>query len=155
MSELNYAKLCQYCFQVLETYLQGKDISQVPFPSEFKGKSYPLFVTWTTGKEKDLRGCIGTFKEEDFAIALKGQDVGTDTIQEPTVVADDDGTTCKLLQTFFQCAERVDVDVVGRFVEQKYVTLLLECHGQMESVTFTTRKHATEFALVRAIEVEA
>ncbi|KAH3667836.1 hypothetical protein WICMUC_005236 [Wickerhamomyces mucosus] len=23
--------------------------------------SYPLFVTWTTGLEKDLRGCIGTF----------------------------------------------------------------------------------------------
>ena len=54
MSELNYSKLCQYCFQVLETYLHGKDISQVPFPSEFKGKSYPLFVTWTTGKEKEF-----------------------------------------------------------------------------------------------------
>ena len=71
MSELNYAKLCQYCFQVLETYLNGKDISQVPFPSEFKGKSYPLFVTWTTGKEKELRGCIGTFKEDNLEKNLR------------------------------------------------------------------------------------
>ena len=71
MSELNYAKLCQYCFQVLETYLQGKDIDQVPFPSEFQGKSYPLFVTWTTGKEKELRGCIGTFKSDLLEKNLK------------------------------------------------------------------------------------
>ncbi len=27
----------------------------------FKKKAFPLFVTWTTGPEKDLRGCIGTF----------------------------------------------------------------------------------------------
>ena len=31
---------------------------------EFIGKSYPLFVTWTTGEEKELRGCIGTFASE-------------------------------------------------------------------------------------------
>ena len=71
MSELDYSKLCKFCFQVLESYLQGKDINQVPFPSEFKGKSYPLFVTWTTGKEKDLRGCIGTFKEDNLEKNLR------------------------------------------------------------------------------------
>lgn len=60
-SNLDYAQLCKYCFQVLERiYLDGK-IDQIPFPEEFKGKSYPLFVTWTTGKEKKLRGCVGTF----------------------------------------------------------------------------------------------
>ena len=64
MSELDYSQLCKYCFEVLETYLKKGDISQVPFPSEFKGKSYPLFVTWTTGKEKELRGCIGTFSKD-------------------------------------------------------------------------------------------
>ena len=71
MEQLDYAKLCKYCFQVLETYLQGKDIDKVPFPSEFKGKSYPLFVTWTTGPQKDLRGCIGTFKEDDLEKNLR------------------------------------------------------------------------------------
>ncbi len=71
MSELNYAKLCQYCFQVLETYLQGKNISQVPFQDEFKGKYYPLFVTCTTAKEKELRRCIGTFKSDNLEKNLR------------------------------------------------------------------------------------
>ena len=64
MDNLDYSKLCKYCFQVLEDILSDKDIEQIPFPEEFKGKSYPLFVTWTTGKEKELRGCIGTFSKD-------------------------------------------------------------------------------------------
>ena len=71
MESLDTAKLCKFCFEVLETYLKGKDINSVSFPSEFKGKSYPLFVTWTTGPEKDLRGCIGTFKEDDLEKNLR------------------------------------------------------------------------------------
>ena len=62
-SELNYAYLCKYCFQVLEAILSDGDFDKISFPEEFKGKSYPLFVTWTLGKEKELRGCIGTFEK--------------------------------------------------------------------------------------------
>ena len=63
-SNLDYSKLCKYCFQVLEDILSDKNIDLIPFPEEFKGKSYPLFVTWTTGKEKELRGCVGTFSKD-------------------------------------------------------------------------------------------
>ena len=63
-SNLDYSQLCKYCFQVLESYLTNKSIDTIPFPEDFKGKSYPLFVTWTTGKEKELRGCIGTFAKD-------------------------------------------------------------------------------------------
>ena len=63
-SNLDYSQLCKYCFQVLEGALTEKDIRAIPFPDDFKGKSYPLFVTWTTGKEKELRGCIGTFAKD-------------------------------------------------------------------------------------------
>ena len=59
---LDYGLLCKYCFEVLETELSKGNTKKVPLPEEFKGKSYPLFVTWTTGKEKELRGCIGTFQ---------------------------------------------------------------------------------------------
>ena len=66
-SNLDYSKLCKYCFQVLENILSKKiDFDKIPFPEEFKGKSYPLFVTWTTGKEKKLRGCVGTFTKDDL-----------------------------------------------------------------------------------------
>ncbi len=63
-SSLDYSKLCKYCFQVLEGVFSDQDIDKIPFPEEFKGKAYPLFVTWTTGKEKELRGCIGTFSKD-------------------------------------------------------------------------------------------
>ena len=61
--QLNLSLLCKYCFEVLESALSNKDYKIIPFPEEFKGKSYPLFVTWTLGKEKELRGCIGTFEK--------------------------------------------------------------------------------------------
>ena len=54
-SNLDYSQLCKYCFQVLEVTLSSGDIKNIPFPEQFKGKSYPLFVTWTTGKEKELK----------------------------------------------------------------------------------------------------
>ena len=65
---LYYTKLCIYCFQVLENFLSNKEIDNIPFPEEFKGKSYPLFVTWRIGKgkEKELRGCIGTFSKDNL-----------------------------------------------------------------------------------------
>ena len=62
MENLNYSLLCKYCFEVLETSLSKGDPKKVPFPPEFKGKSFPLFVTWTTGKKKELRECIGIFQ---------------------------------------------------------------------------------------------
>ena len=68
-SKLDYSQLCKYCFQVLECILSNGDfgqIGQIPFPEQFKGKSYPLFVTWTTGKEKELRGCVGTFAKDNL-----------------------------------------------------------------------------------------
>ena len=69
--ELNLSILCKYCFQVLESALANKDVKKIPFPEQFKGKSYPLFVTWTLGKEKELRGCIGTFEESKLDTQLR------------------------------------------------------------------------------------
>ena len=31
---------------------------------------------------------IGSFKEKDLTVSFESQDMGTDTVQEPTVVAD-------------------------------------------------------------------
>ena len=70
MEDLNYSLLCKYCFEVLESSF-SKNPKEIIFPEEFKGKSYPLFVTWTTGKEKELRGCIGTFKSDELEKNLK------------------------------------------------------------------------------------
>jgi uncharacterized protein (TIGR00296 family) len=62
----DYKELPIFCFDLLLTVLKDKDTKSVPFPEAFKGTQYPVFITWTKGKSKDLRGCIGTFTEADL-----------------------------------------------------------------------------------------
>ena len=71
-NNFDYKQLCYYCFGILEHILNSKKHPNEPeFPNDFKGRSYPLFVTWTTGPSKDLRGCIGTFQSEKLEKNLK------------------------------------------------------------------------------------
>lgn len=62
--------LCVFAFDTLISRLTKKEIPNC-FPNSLKNKSFPLFVTWTTGKSKDLRGCIGTFVSNDLESNLK------------------------------------------------------------------------------------
>jgi uncharacterized protein (TIGR00296 family) len=52
--------MCYYCFDVLYCHLYQLEPPRVPM---FTNDLYPLFVTWKIGKDKKLRGCIGTFNE--------------------------------------------------------------------------------------------
>jgi uncharacterized protein (TIGR00296 family) len=48
-----------YCFDALHSHLhKTPDLLRKP---SFPNNEFPLFVTWYIGKEKRLRGCIGTF----------------------------------------------------------------------------------------------
>ncbi|OQR76451.1 AMMECR1 protein-like [Tropilaelaps mercedesae] len=51
-------EMCFYCFDVLVSHLNRQDSPPEP---HFTNESYPLFVTWQLGRERRLRGCIGTF----------------------------------------------------------------------------------------------
>ena len=42
----------------------------------------------------------------------------TYTIQEPTVVANNNSTTCKGFQAFFEGSQCVHVNIIGRFVKE-------------------------------------
>ena len=66
--------LCVFAFDTLISNLTKKKIDSV-FPASLKSKKFPLFVTWTTGPSKTLRGCVGTFRSanleknlEDFSL---------------------------------------------------------------------------------------
>jgi len=50
--------MCFFCFDVLISHLDNRYEDPVP---KFSNRHFPLFVTWKTGREKRLRGCIGTF----------------------------------------------------------------------------------------------
>ena len=62
--------LCVYVFDTLISYLTKKKIPSC-FPNSLKNKKFPLFVTWTTGKHKNLRGCIGTFASNNLEKSLQ------------------------------------------------------------------------------------
>ena len=62
--------LCVFVFDVLISRLTKKNIP-IEFPKILKNQKFPVFVTWTTGEEKELRGCIGTFYSDDLEENLK------------------------------------------------------------------------------------
>src|SRR5947208_3354206 len=51
-----------------------------------------------------------------MALALEGQDMRRNAVEEPAVVTDDDRAAGEILQGLFQRAQRIDVEVVGRLV---------------------------------------
>src|SRR5262249_25511248 len=57
------------------------------------------------------------FKPFDMAVAFEGQDVRRDAVEEPAIMADDDRAAGEILQRLFERTQRVDVEIVGRFVE--------------------------------------
>src|ERR1700704_2964484 len=57
----------------------------------------------------------------DMALPLEGQHVGRDAVEEPAVMADDDGAAGEILQRLLERPQGVDVEIVGRLVEQQQV----------------------------------
>src|ERR1051326_1017217 len=77
-----------------------------------------------------LVGVEVALEPADLAVALEGQDVGRDAIQEPAVVGDDHRTAGEAQQRLLEGAQRVDVEVVGRLVEQQQVAARAQELGQ-------------------------
>uniref|UniRef100_H3BCD0 AMMECR1 like n=1 Tax=Latimeria chalumnae TaxID=7897 RepID=H3BCD0_LATCH len=62
------AEMCCYCFDVLYCHLYGFPQPRLP---RFTNDPYPLFVTWKMGRDKRLRGCIGTFSAMNLHSGLR------------------------------------------------------------------------------------
>ncbi len=90
----------------------------------------------------------------DVAVALERQDMRRDAVEEPAIVADDDGAAGEILQRFFQRAQRIDVEIVGRLVEQQHVGAGAQHLGQVHAVAFAARERADLLLLVGALEIE-
>ena len=66
----------------------------------------------------------------------------------------DHGAARELLQSVFQRAQGLNVQVVGRLVEEDQVAALFERQRQVEAVALTAGKHLRRLLLVRALEAE-
>ena len=60
----------------------------------------------------------------------------------------------RTLQRFFEGAQRVDVEVVGRLVEQHDVSARFQHLGEVHAVTLTAGQLTDLFLLIAAFEVE-
>ena len=98
---------------------------------------------------------VAAFVKDDFGVALEGEDVRTDAIDEPAVVRDDDGSSGEGFEAFFQGSERVHINIVRWLVEEEDVGFGLQRERQMEAVTLAAREDAATFLLVGTGEVEA
>ena len=67
---------------------------------------------------------------------------------------DHDRAAGEVEQRVFQCAQRVDVEVVGRLVEQQDVATALQHLREVHAVALTTRELAHRLLLVAAAKVE-
>ncbi len=69
---------------------------------------------------------------------LKSKDVCCYSIEEVTVVTDDDSASCKPEDSLFQCSQSVHIKVVCGLVKKKQVSVLLERECKLETIALTS-----------------
>lgn len=60
--------MCFFCFDVILSHL---NCAEPPRNPSFVNESFPIFVTWNIGRDKRLRGCIGTFSAMNLHAGLR------------------------------------------------------------------------------------
>src|SRR6516162_6703903 len=91
---------------------------------------------------------------DDLAVAFERKHVRRDPIEEPAIVADHDGAAGEIDQRFFERAQRVDVEIVGRLVEKQQVRASLEQLGEVHAIALASRELSDLTLLVGPLEVE-
>jgi hypothetical protein len=97
---------------------------------------------------------VVALEPDHLAVALEGQDVRRDAVEEPAVVGDHDGAAGEVQQRLLERPQRLDVEVVGRLVEQQHVGAVPQHLRQVHAVAFAARQLADLLLLLVAAEVE-
>src|SRR5690348_6721027 len=90
----------------------------------------------------------------DMAFAFEGEHVRRHAIQKPAIMADDHGAAGKILERRFEGPERLDVEIVGRLVEEDEIGAGLQHLGEMHAVSLAAGELPHFFLLVAALEIE-
>ena len=75
-------------------------------------------------------------------------------VEEPPVVGGDDGAAGELEQRVLERLQGLDVEVVGRLVEEQHVAAHLQRQREVEPVALTAGEDAGLLLLVGALEAE-
>src|SRR6185312_10943835 len=89
-----------------------------------------------------------------LAVALEGENMRRDAVEEPAVMGDDDRAAGEFQQRLFERAQRVDIQIVGRLVQENHIGGGLQHLGEMNAVALAARELADFFLLIRAAEIE-
>ena len=95
------------------------------------------------------------FKPDDFAVSFKSQNVGGDAIQKPAVMADHHNATGKIFKGLLEGSQRIDIQVIGGFIQQQDIGCLLQHQGQMYPVALAAGQQAHFFLLIRTGKIES
>src|SRR5918993_2611501 len=87
-------------------------------------------------------------------VTLVRQDVRHHAVEEPPVVADDDGAAGELEESVLEGPQRLDVEVVRRLVEEQQVATLLERQREVEPVALPAGEDSGLLLLVWSLEPE-
>ena len=89
-----------------------------------------------------------------MAVAFKSQYVRGQAVKEEAVMADDHGATGEAFKRFFKSRQRFDIQIIGRFIEQKHVSAFFQHLCHVHAVAFTAGQQTNLFLLVRALKIE-
>src|SRR5689334_5594570 len=77
-------------------------------------------------------------EETPLRIAFRGENVGGDAIEEPAIVRYHEHAAGELEQCLFERAQRLDIEIVGRLVEQQHVAALEQGRREMQPAALAT-----------------
>ena len=77
---------------------------------------------------------VVTLEPHDLAVALEGEDMRGDAVEEPAIVRDDRYAAREFQDSFLERAQRVDVEIVGGLVEQDYVGAGFQHFREMDAI---------------------
>ncbi len=89
-----------------------------------------------------------------MTITFECQNMRRQTIEEHTIVGDDNGAARVFFKRVFERCQRFGIKIVGRFVEQQNVATCLQHLGKMHTIALTTGQIADFGLLIAALEVE-
>mmetsp|Transcript_113837 Transcript_113837/g.361830 ORF Transcript_113837/g.361830 Transcript_113837/m.361830 type:complete len:203 (-) Transcript_113837:1192-1800(-) len=97
---------------------------------------------------------VAALEEPQLGVALVGDDVRRDAVEEPSVVADADRGARPILDRRLQGSQGVDVEVVGGLVEHQHVAAEAQRLAELEAIPLTSTEGPDLLALLVALEVE-
>src|SRR5215469_1710370 len=95
------------------------------------------------------------FEPHHLRVTLEGEDVRRNAVEEPAIVRDHHRTAGEVEQRLLERAQRFDVEIIGRFVQQQHVAAGAQHLGQVYTVALAARELADQLLLLRSLEVEA